>query len=815
MKRFLAILLILTTLITMCAPLAGCSSSTPLQMGTWLSLIADSFGMVSYTSTKPYFEKVGEGDVHFNAFQLAAEWEVLEPSNEISSTTEVKWEDALVTLVNAGEFLPFNSTEDEKIAFAIENFDPEIRTYWMNRNIKLSEAMPLLEKAVDMWVNSTYTEKIETLEFGEDVTNLLDEENLEYEMIDNVVRIDKDKVSGLKPGDIYTLPNTASGGEASVNKVSSIEYDGDTAIITNEMEIHEEELAQQVQNIQIRGTAPVDFSNITGIYDAQGNAIYTAESGINTALTSVMEDEFANVYVSTLETYEGDAANAANAGFFDKVKGSLTFKIGEKFKASLEIGKNSLGIEVTGTEKKNSKYRELTKKTSVSMELSDVSLTKDIDYSWGKLHSATVKLDYKAKISGGVSFEKERKVGEKFEGDNFGTASLSAIKSGFAQMVENIKRDVYETKYDNDSIYICRLRLVEGGIGNLDLIVEGKLSVTGEFKLTISLAGAKGVQYKNGNLRYISSKNPTVTLTGEATTEVTVCPGIEVGILKVITVKVTADVGVGGKFSAKVYLVDAEWHKLYTGDAVLTQDDANNMNQMTYTTSAEDILAEAEAAGATWKGYKKGDSVEILPKMCIEIVIYPVLNISGSIEIGKWEVGATWPISGADNAKLSAKGHLDIAWNSGDVGGGWDPGIAGGRNCSYEFKPWDDSVEKLEEVEETLGTDPTAATYESILTSSTIVLSTSSVFLNKGETQTVTVTGLPEGYEPGDLVGESDNSKIAKISILEGKIYAGTQAGSTIIKVSTSDGKHSMQIAVTVHDDVIDNFQGLGGGKSI
>ncbi len=820
MKKLLAVILVLVTLFSMCAPLAGCASFTPMQMGAWLSLIADSFGMVSYTSKQPYFEQVDPSDTYFDAFQLAAEWEILAPDSAVSSGTQVTWKDVLVTLVNAGEFLSVDATEEEKIAFAIANFDPEIRTYWMNRNIRVSEAIPLLDKAAQMWADKTYTEKVEEYTFADGVVSLLDEQGLDYTRDENVVVIDADKVAGLKPGDVYVLPNSASGAECGINQVASIEIDGDKAIITNEPEIVIDETTGQVQTMRVQETSSLDMNNITGIYDADGNPLYTASEGVNTALASISGDEFDGVYVSTLESRNTGMPEAVNAGFFDKAKGDLTFKLKDGLEAKLKVSANSLGIEITGEKKKDSHYRSRKQETTFSAELKDIVLTKDIDFSWGKLHSATVKLDYTTVLSLGVSYEKTRSVGEEYQESDgrLMMSSLSAIKSGLSQMLGNIKQDVYETKYDNKSIYICKLRILQGGVCSLDFIVKAKMTAAGEYKLTLSLSGAKGVQYKNGNLRYINSGQPSLQLSGEGSVEFTLCPGLELSFMeKVVKVSVTGDLGGGAKFSAEVHLVDAQWHKLYTGDAVLTEEDAEALNGITYHTSADDILAVAEASGGTWNDYKEGASVEILPKACVEAALYPIVRISGEIEFFE-RLGAGGSYEFIGDKDTLAKLHFDIAWNMGPVGGGFDPGLSVGRECTYDFKPWDVSEDAIEEMEESTTHDPSAPTFETIQNSDTIMFSDMRVFLNKGESKAITLTQIPAGYSPGDLVVESEDKKIAKLDIKSGKVYAGEKAGTVQIVIKTPDGKYTAVIFVTVNDDQQNNFQGISGtvgGSSI
>ena len=92
------------------------------------------------------------------------------------------------------------------------------------------------------------------------------------------------------------------------------------------------------------------------------------------------------------------------------------------------------------------------------------------------------------------------------------------------------------------------------------------------------------------------------------------------------------------------------------------------------------------------------------------------------------------------------------------------------------------------------------------------------VFLNKGESKAITLTQIPAGYSPGDLVVESEDKKIAKLDIKSGKVYAGEKAGTVQIVIKTPDGKYTAVIFVTVNDDQQNNFQGISGtvgGSSI
>ena len=112
MKKIIAILLAITTMITSLSTLSGCSKNNndnnTLILGEWLYLISDFFRMENYSVEEPYFKNVKKDNEYFSSFQKAAEWEVLKASDEVSSTDTVLWQEALITLVNAGQFLPFD-----------------------------------------------------------------------------------------------------------------------------------------------------------------------------------------------------------------------------------------------------------------------------------------------------------------------------------------------------------------------------------------------------------------------------------------------------------------------------------------------------------------------------------------------------------------------------------------------------------------------------------------------------------------------------------------------------------------------------------
>lgn len=90
----------------------------------------------------------------------------------VDECDNLKWDEALTTLVNVGNFLSVDSSKKEKINYAIENFDPSIRKYWMNRNIRADKAVSLLSIAQKLWANKEFDHIIEKSKYKENVIDL-------------------------------------------------------------------------------------------------------------------------------------------------------------------------------------------------------------------------------------------------------------------------------------------------------------------------------------------------------------------------------------------------------------------------------------------------------------------------------------------------------------------------------------------------------------------------------------------------------------------------------------------------------------------
>lgn len=819
MKRIIAGLMCAIILLSTMVSLAGCTATTAdaaLSMGQWVTLIAESFGMQNYVKEEPYFKNVKSNDSDFAAFQMVAEWNIITPSDEITAATPVKWNDVLISLVNAGEFLNSDATDEEKIDFAIENFDSSIRTYWGNRYIKLKEAVPLLDIAQKMWANKEFDKKIEKAAFADSVVNNIDAD-IKYVSEGNRVITSADELMHLKSGDIYTLPANESTA-ASINKVKTIEYSDGKVIITNDEVFTEDEISEYVQEIKIQETSSPDFTKVAGIYDENGNPInYTIDTSSDVEGTSAD----VNYQIDTaLNLTQKAGAEIAQTAIFDNVKGTLKFKV-KKYSISLSLDEDSVGVELSKEiEEASNRYREYKKKIYGKATVENVKLTKDVDYSWGILHSATVKLDYKTTIESGLKTEKSTKIGNPAEGDQETKKSLSSVISQYKNALENISKEVRDTEIE-DEIYICKLTLIEGGISSLDFVIKGEVTTEGEMKLVFEIEGAQGIQYKDGKLRYIKSKDVDCDFAAEGSLEVTIAPGIVLFILKELElVDISLSAGLGASVGMTAHLFDVEGHELYSGKAQLTADDAEELSNEEMYTTPEEIEAFAKSQGGSWTAEEKDVAFDItLHKgVCLEWKLYPILRF----RVEGWLanlVTAELTVEFLGNKNTILEGHIDFPNNlknmmdSDSISGGLSALLGVGAECTYDYTPWDKATDELDKIEESVSeteVETETETGTEIVSADKIVLSTMRVTLGEGKSAEISVTGLPKGYELKDLEAECEDPDIAEFDIKTGKI-TGKKEGTTQFVVKTTDGKYKAFCAVTVTTDAKVDFSTLAG----
>lgn len=817
MKRAKAWFLVLIMVFSMSSMFAGCvdtGADSPLSMGQWLTMVADSFGLAGYAEEKPFFKKVDSSNSYFSVFQACAEWDIIEPSDTVDEKTPVTWNDVLISLVNAGEFMDPDATDKEKVAYAIEHFDNSIRSYWGKRTIKMAKAASLLDIAAEKWRNFSYTQTVEKVTVSDEVLNLLEEEDLEYTVEDDTVTIEEDAVADLKPGDVYTLPACGTEG-ISINRVKSIEIVDGKAVIVNDTSFEQEEALAYVEEMNIEETASVNMDNVTGIYDENGNPIeYEVDPTVDLLAEMGLTDP------SVVPLSSGPQVN--NLGL--NLKGSLNFDVDTdkgtwKVKISMSGDKIAvrIGKQTTMTE---SSYKESTREIYGQVAFDNLKLTKDVKISWGKLKSAKLRLDYGTSFEGGVVFEKENNVGKEENSPGAPIKQhLSTVLKDYKEAVDGLGKD-WRNRGDKDDLYICRLPIPGTG-GLVNFIIKGKVTFSGELKLTIDVDGCSGVQYKDGKVRFIKSTTVDSNFVADGKLEITAELGFQITVLKCIDVaEVTGEVGAGLGVTITTHLLDAEGHSVYSGKASLSAEDADKLGTGEYCTDVKSLKEHLASQGINWDAPEDEDlEIKFLPGICFDWKLYPIakINLGGKDTlVGKLAVkaGVKLTLTILDDDTTLLKGHFDIpgynpmdALKQDSFGAGIAELFGVGKECSLKKTAWPIVEDKLDE---TTPTDETTTTeQDDIIYSNRIMISSVRLFLDEGEVAYLEVTELPTGYTLDDLEVIVEDPSIATFDQAYCKVMA-HKAGLTQItfRIKGADDIPPLYLAVTVEekpDLVIEN----------
>lgn len=811
MKRAKAWFLVLIMVFSMSSMFTGCvdtGANSPLSMGQWLTMVADSFGLAGYAEEKPYFEKVPSTSSYFSVFQACAEWDIIEPSDTVDEKTPVTWNDVLISLVNAGEFMDPDATDKEKVAYAIEHFDNSIRSYWGKRTIKMAKAASLLDIAAEKWRNFSYTETIEKVTVSDEVFDLLEEENLEYTVENETVTIEADVVADLKPGDVYTLP--ACGNEGmSINRVESIEIVDGKAVIVNDTSFEQEEALSYVEELNVEETAEVNMDNVTGIYDEDGNPI---EYEMDPTLDLLAEMGLKDASIVPLSS----GPQIDNLGL--NLKGSLNFNVTTKdketWKVTISMSGSSiavrLGKQTTLTE---SSFKESTREIYGQVAFDNLKLTKDVKISWGKLKSAKLRLDYGTTFEGGVVYQKENNVGKE---ENSPGAPIrqhfSTVLKDYKKAVEGLGKD-WRNRGDSDDLYICRLPIPGTG-GLVNFIIKGKVTVSGEMKLTIDVDGCSGVEYKDGKLRFIKATTVDSNFVADGKLELTATIGFEITVLKIIdVVEVSGEVGAGLSFTITTHLLDAEGHSAYSGKASLSAEDADKLGTEGFCTDVKSLKEHLSAQGINWDAPDDEDmEIRFFTGVCFDWKLYPIakvgIGLSKKTLIGELtkKLGFKASVTIWDDDTALLKGHFDIpgynpmdALKQDSFGKGVAELFGVNKDCTLKNEAWPIVEDKLDE---TTPTDETATTeQDDVIYSDRIMISSVRLFMTVGETAYLEITELPSGYTLNDLEVIVEDSSIATFDKDYCKVTA-KKAGVTQItfRIKGADDIPPLYMAVTVEE---------------
>ncbi len=779
-KRVIASFLTITMLLGVAASLISCSagSKSVLTVGQWLMIVNEAFGMQSYTNSEPYFKNVQKEDPYFEAVQIAAEWDVIDKNKEIDTEANLKWKDALLSLVNVGNFASIETSEEEKIDLAISTFDSTIRKYWMKRNIDAQKAVELLSVAQNKWATKEYDHVIEETKYKEGVVDLSSNpEASNYMIRENVVVMPKTEGVELKEGDVYVLPGNENDPEVQTNKVKSITSDDEYIYITNSDE--ELTLEDIAEDIHIEETYVPTAENAI-IYDGDGNIISVGNN------ISQMRKGTSEKYQITTLGAKSDGLKTEHVDFSNK----HTFKAGD-WEVSLSYklnGSLDFGVEVTTDNMLSEEYQKAHPsqelKATFAAQINKFKVTNDIDYKFFKLKSASLRVDYEQQFSGSLSFS--GKPVNKFHAPKYQNYSNFSTNWANTVLRDANCADAKGAK----TIKICSVDLYTVGIARVCLDINFVISAEGSASLSLTIRGAKGIEYKNGNIRLINTTDKDFDLDIKAKIEATIGIGpalYAVGLKKPI-IGLQVNGGLGAAFNAKFNLVDTDGHLIETTDAnQFSMEFIDLLSGTEIESDAETIRQVAESQGCTYT-VETNKPVKLHFDRCAEGSLYFILRASitdtsyiASLLEGK--ITMSWDICNAKNAKL-----LNVHCDNGDFRFGY---ISNPAECTLKYVPFD----KAEDTDKA-DTNDSEYSGEPIIKGDSIILEQMYTSIEPGKNAYIQLSQIPKGYEASDIVCSSSNADVATVNN-DGVITA-KKEGSAIITVATKDKKYTACMAVTV-----------------
>lgn len=782
-KKLISILMAIVILLSMVMSFSGCSTqqNNLLTLGQWLGMVNNSFGMESYSQEEPYIKNVSKENEYFNTIQIAAEWDVIDRESTIDPNSALTWKDALVTLVNVGNFTKANATEDEKIDYAINNFDSRIRKYWMNRQIDVASATQLLVIAQEKWANKTYKEPISKVEYSENVVDFSDVKQSDYTVSESGnILVGNDIAGNLEVGKVVVLPSSENNATPSAYKIKEIKTNGEYVEVVPDTAL---ELGDVVDELYIEDTFTPDLTQ-AAFYDGNGNLLSGDPSAnvVSQSYSSVSDPMISTLSYSPNGTVETIPLASKTTTFEFKVDGC-------KVEVAMKSDGLSAKIEMPMSKKDKSwvGYYEA--------EISNFEVTNKIDYSWFTLHSAEVKVDYTTKNTIGV---KKKFVDEK-------AVYAPKWSNGNGQFLSNLKRSVWKNSDAKGAktIKIGSIKVASVGVASFSVDVYAKLKVDGTIEISCSETGCKGIEYKNGNCRVINTSDKDTDVKFKCKAEGTVSVAPTVNAFGFAIIGLEAEVGLGAEASLTLHLADAGNHLLQemsTSD--LPPEAVDSMEVEGLSAEAEEIRKYAEKQGGTFEC--ETSTVALHLDRCFDINIYFILKVGiaeGTLAgklLKSTNIKDEWEIFGSKNAKI-----CNLHVENGDWAKAFrNIGFFTDKNqCTLKYTPFDNTKEEEKE------TATENSNNSNVTVGEVLVISDMKMVLEVGTTKIISVVQLPKEYELKDVVCSSSDKKVATID--KNGVIKGISEGSTTIIVQTSDGKYSCACSITIVSEGLGEFTPL------
>lgn len=757
-KRILSILLAAGLIFGM-LPLSACGGKTDtVARGEMLSEICDAFGMYDYAQEQPYIASVTADSPYFAAVQKCVEWNILGTDDQKYDVNKAVTRGELAeAVVSAAELAADDASQDEKLAAAAQNkLVPTGASGKISAKKKATaqEVSDAIAAAAALWSNKVYDTPVQNITYQDGVVDCT---AVQASVTDTQVSLPVG-AQALKPGDVYVY-DTGSGLAAA--KVASVTEQNGQYVITNSDE--DFSLEELTQDVQVQQTYAPDLSQAT-FTDGAGNVYAPSGTASN---ASAVPSADGRVHLSALGTHRG--ANLMQTG----VSGKIGCEVGGwKIEGSYDGSEVSVSLSTESEDKKNA--------GEFKVSFSNIRLTNEVDYSvFSGMKSFTSRVDYNSTVSGTWTHKFVDKIAAPYNNGN-------------GKWLSNLARTVVRNQYEASGektkgakyIKLGSWDIVEGGAAQVRLELRVNITVEGEISVTLNMTGAKGIEFKNGHIRFIKEETAEREYKFEAKAEVTLSPSIRLRLFKKWDIaRVEANAGLGASASAIMRLADEQNHLLETvegADVDVAEMKANGDEQ--FSASPQAVVAAAAEQGVP--NYDAGSAdVQTHIDTCLDVSLYAVLSFTAGVgdSVKKWvkaldSAEVSYEVLNEDNGTFAR-----VHYENFDFSNPLD-------HCTKEYTPFGASASSA-------ASGAASASSSASNPFTTLALQDALITLAPGESRAIVVTGYPDGVTQADLKFASQDTAVATVDAA-GNV-TGTAAGTTQIEV-TEPGGAKQYCTVTV-----------------
>lgn len=222
MKRVIAVLLTVATLLSLMAGCAKTENVKILTRGEWITLLISAFGLNEDASQEAYFDDVASDDASFQAVQAAVDWNILDAGGKFNPGDRADVNFAITTAVKAiGLHLIAKSvdgaeltTDDEIISY----FNEKTGIKYLKGSALYSDTAAEIITHVNEIYSSLELKQYQNIQYNENVTQLQAGEVLLYPDGERA-SIDRDNI---QVGDIFVVSPCATYPDGLNLKVKSV-----------------------------------------------------------------------------------------------------------------------------------------------------------------------------------------------------------------------------------------------------------------------------------------------------------------------------------------------------------------------------------------------------------------------------------------------------------------------------------------------------------------------------------------------------------------------------------------------------------------